>query len=213
MSNVYTKEQVLQAIARMAAAVSARKDYLTELDAAIGDADHGINLDRGFAAVRQKLALASDQDLGAALKTVGMTLVSTVGGASGPLYGSAFLYAGNAVAGRDELSWEDVVRMFSAAREAIVRRGGAQVGDKTMLDALAPVVEYLEGTLTGGPPPGVWECCADLAHQGQQATVPLLARKGRASFLKERSIGHPDPGATSCYYLIRAIAGGEESHE
>lgn len=213
MSAVHTLEQVRQAIARMAEAVAAQKDYLTELDAAIGDADHGINLERGFAAVRQKLAAAPEQDIGTLLKTVGMTLVSTVGGASGPLYGSAFLYAGNTAAGREELSWEDVVRMFSAAREAIVKRGGAQVGDKTMLDALAPVVEYLEGTLPDGPPPGVWERCAELAHQGQQATIPLLARKGRASFLKERSIGHPDPGATSCYYLIRAIAGGEGTRE
>lgn len=208
MSDAGATDRIIRMLAAMADAVAEHKDYLTELDAAIGDADHGLNLDRGFAAVRRKLDSLRDKDLGTILKTVGMTLVSTVGGASGPLYGSAFLYAGNAVAGKEELRPADVVQLFSAAQQAIVKRGNARVGDKTMLDTLAPVVSYLEETLsTDGPVrPIVWARCEELARRGMESTIPLVALKGRASFLKERSAGHADPGATSCYYLIRAIA-------
>jgi dihydroxyacetone kinase-like protein len=208
MANACTATEVIAAITRMADTVARHKDYLTELDSAIGDADHGINLDRGFAAARAKLPELEGQDIGAMLKAVGMTLVSTVGGASGPLYGSAFLYAGNFAAGKTELTLADLAQMWAAAEAAIVKRGGARVGDKTMLDALAPVAAYLaecsaDGTET---PAGLWAHCAERARQGMEATIPLMALKGRASFLKERSVGHADPGATSLYYLVRAIA-------
>ncbi|MCR4425139.1 MAG: dihydroxyacetone kinase subunit DhaL [Firmicutes bacterium] len=196
-------------IKAMAEAIRVNKDYLTELDAAIGDADHGVNMDRGFQAVLAKLdALTSDPPcVGTILSTVGMTLVSTVGGASGPLYGTAFLYAGNVVKGKDRVSLDDAIAMLEAALAGIKKRGGAEVGDKTMVDALEPAVAYLRG-------PGRNETslssalsnAAAKAREGMESTRPIMAVRGRASFLKERSIGHLDPGAVSCYLLLKTIA-------
>ncbi len=205
---VCNQKQVIAAIEAIGAMVSAQKDYLTDLDAKIGDADHGINLNRGFEAVLAKLPAVADQSIGDILKTVGMTLVSTVGGASGPLYGTAFMYAGNQAAGKVELTAHDVATMFQAALDGIIKRGHAEVGDKTMVDTLQPVVAFLQSAVTEDSLPWdeVMRQTVTVAKQGMESTVNLVALKGRASFLKERSLGHPDPGSVSCYLMIETIA-------
>lgn len=218
MEATFSREQLLQAIERMADAIDANRDRLTELDAAIGDADHGINMARGFAAVRQKLPTVVDKCIGTILKTVGMTLVSTVGGASGPLYGTAFMYAGNAVMGADSLTLGDIRRAATAAYEGIVKRGGAVRGDKTMLDALGPVLDCLnsdqaETALAAGGCTGLFVALVAEARRGTEATAAVAARRGRASFLGERSIGHIDPGAASMCLLIEALAGAGQPGE
>lgn len=190
---------------RYAAILQAEKEYLTALDSAIGDADHGINMDRGFQAVRGKLDGLADADIGTLFRTVGMTLVSTVGGAAGPLYGTFFLQLGGATAGRTEITPADLLAALEAGVTGIVRLGKAEPGDKTMLDALLPARDALRGAVEAGLP--VTEAvarAAAAAEEGMRATIPLVARKGRASYLGERSAGHQDPGATSSYYLFRA---------
>ncbi len=189
------------------AAIAENKEYLTELDSAIGDADHGINMNRGFQAVLAKLEGAGQgvqADVGALLKTVGMTLVSTVGGASGPLYGTLFLQMGSSAAGKPELSGEDWAAALAAGVAGVQRRGKAELGDKTMIDALVPAVEALRSSLAGGATAGeALHRSAEAAHDGMTATIPLVARKGRASYLGERSANHQDPGATSSWLLLR----------
>jgi len=190
-----------------AAAIAENKEYLTELDSAIGDADHGINMNRGMQAVLAKLE-GGDQgvqaDVGALLKTVGMTLVSTVGGASGPLYGTLFLQMGSSAAGKPELSEEDWADALAAGLAGVQRRGKAELGDKTMIDALVPAVEALRSSLAGGATAGeALHRSTEAAHDGMTATIPLVARKGRASYLGERSANHQDPGATSSWLLLR----------
>lgn len=193
-------------IRAMAAAITSHKDYLTELDAAIGDADHGVNMDRGFQSVLDRLPEVENQPPGEILKAVGMTLVSTVGGASGPLYGTAFMYAGNQAGAREDLSFEDVAAMFQAALDGILRRGKANVGDKTMVDTLAPVVQFLASNEARESPRAERVNRAlEVARDGMESTRDRMALKGRASFLKERSIGHLDPGAVSCYLLLEVI--------
>jgi dihydroxyacetone kinase-like protein len=192
-----TKQDILDWISDLAAVYDENRHYLTKLDSAIGDADHGINMDRGFKKVMEKLPDSADKDIGAILKAVGMTLVSTVGGASGPLYGTFFMRAGMAVDSKDELSSQDVVEMFEAALQGVVQRGKAVLEDKTMVDALTPAVEALSVGLTKA---------TDAAEAGMKATIPLVAKKGRASYLGERSAGHQDPGATSTYLLIKAAS-------
>jgi dihydroxyacetone kinase-like protein len=200
-------------LAAYAQALAANRDYLTALDSAIGDADHGANMDRGFQAVIAKLSAqngATDTagcDIGALLKTTGMTLVSTVGGASGPLYGTLFLQMGAATAGRSTLSLEDWVAAFASGVEGVTRRGKAARGDKTMLDTLVPALEALRGAQAEGfdRTGALWRA-AEAGRQGMLATMPLVARKGRASYLGERSAGHQDPGATSAYLLLQAAA-------
>lgn len=190
----------------MADAIMVHKDYLTELDAAIGDADHGINMERGFQSVMARLSELEDLPTGEMLKAVGMTLVSTVGGASGPLYGTAFLYAGNQAPAGKNLSFEDVTAMFQAALDGMVRRGKANIGDKTMVDTLAPVVQYLASDEARESNMGDRiDRALEIARDGMESTRDNMALKGRASFLKERSIGHLDPGAVSCYLLLEAI--------
>jgi dihydroxyacetone kinase-like protein len=190
-----------------AAAIAENKEYLTELDSAIGDADHGINMNRGFQAVLAKLeggAQGVQADVGALLKTVGMTLVSTVGGASGPLYGTLFLQMGSSAAGKPELSEEDWAAALAAGVAGVQRRGKAELGDKTMIDALVPAVEALRSSLAGGATAGeALHRSTEAAHDGMTATIPLVARKGRASYLGERSANHQDPGATSSWLLLR----------
>lgn len=199
-------EQVLKFIEMVAATVKEQRDYLTQLDSAIGDADHGINLDRGFSAVIAKLPTVADKDIGAILKTVGTTLVSTVGGASGPLYGTAFLRAGMATADRFELGPDDVVVALQAALEGIQARGKAQRGEKTMVDAIAPGIDALKEALAAGDDFGAaLRTSVEATRQGMEATTPMLATKGRASYLGERSIGHQDPGATSAYLIAQAM--------
>ncbi len=203
-----TTEQVLTWLERAGAVLRENRDYLTRLDSAIGDADHGINMDRGFTAVLQKLQGAGEQDIGAILKTVGTTLVSTVGGASGPLYGTAFLRAGMVLAGKSELQDSDVQKALEAALEGIVVRGKAQPGEKTIVDALQPAIEAFKSTLAAGEPLKVALAKAtERAEEGMKATIPMLAKKGRASYLGERSVGHQDPGATSTWLLLKTMGG------
>jgi dihydroxyacetone kinase-like protein len=174
------------------------------LDAAIGDADHGANMDRGFRAVMGKLPEVGDKDIGTILKTVGMTLLSTVGGAGGPLYGTFYLQAGMKTAGKMELSLDDWAVALEAALSGIVMRGKAEPGDKTMVDALTPAVQTLKKAMEDKLPlDQALQNSAEAARQGMLATTPLVARKGRASYLGERSAGHQDPGATSSYLLLK----------
>jgi len=202
-----SRDDALNWIKACAKVVTENRDYLTQLDAAIGDADHGANMDRGFKAVVNKLPEISDKDIGTIFKTVGMTLISTVGGAGGPLYGTFFLQAGMKTAGKMELSLEDWSTVMEAALSGIIMRGKAEPGDKTMVDALTPAMNSLKQALEKGVPLNeALTNSAEAARQGMEATIPLVARKGRASYLGERSAGHQDPGATSSYLILKAAA-------
>lgn len=202
-----TRAAILAWLTAYADAIATNKDYLTQLDASIGDADHGINMDRGFQAVLAKLPGAADQDLGALLKTVGMTLVSTVGGASGPLYGTFFLGMASAAAGKTELTLAEWTAALEAGIEGVLRRGKAALGDKTMVDSFIPALEALKAALAAGATDAdVLHRAEEAARRGMRDTIPLVARKGRASYLGERSAGHQDPGATSAHLLIKAAA-------
>ena len=187
--------------------ITENKDYLTELDSIIGDADHGANMHRGFQAVMTKLPGVQDKDIGAIFKTVGMTLLSTVGGAGGPLYSTLFIQAGNRLNGKMELTLSDWAEALEAANNGIVRLGKAEIGDKTMVDALTPAVQALqEASKDGKTLEEGLQMSVDAAKKGMESTIPLVARKGRASYLGERSAGHQDPGATSSYMLLKAAA-------
>lgn len=202
-----TTENIVRWIQQMAVVLHENRDYLTQLDSAIGDADHGINMDRGFKAVNDKLPGVAGTDIGSILKTVGTTLVSTVGGASGPLYGTAFLRAGMATAGKHELYEADVIGMLTAALEGIKARGKAQPGEKTMVDALTPALEAArEAEAQGAGLSALLKRAAEAAEVGVKATIPMLATKGRASYLGERSIGHQDPGATSSWLMLKTLS-------
>jgi dihydroxyacetone kinase-like protein len=186
---------------------AANKDRLTELDSAIGDADHGSNLDRGFSAVKSELDRIAPANMAAIFKTAAATLIKTVGGASGPLYGTFFLRAGAVCPDKPQLDAADLAAMFRAGIEGIVQRGKASLQDKTMVDALLPAMEAMESSMAAGAGiPEIFSRAADTAEQGMLATIPLQARKGRASYLGPRSVGHQDPGATSSYLLLRAAA-------
>jgi len=201
-------DDVLAWVRAFAAEAEANKEYLTQLDAAIGDGDHGINMNRGMSAVAGKLDdSAGDQDIGALLKTVGMTLVSTVGGAGGPLYGTLFLQMGTAASGKSELGPDDWAAALEAGIKGVQARGKAEPGDKTMLDSLLPGLEALRSALEGGASfEDALTASADAAGQGMRDTIPLVAKKGRASYLGERSAGHQDPGATSSHMLLETAA-------
>lgn len=203
---------VMAWLQRSASKLHEQRAYLTELDSPIGDADHGTNMDRGFTAVMAKLqGESAPTDIGAILKTVGATLVSTVGGASGPLYGTAFLRAGMALAGKDALEPGDVEAALNAALEGIKARGKAHAGEKTMIDALEPAIAAYSAAVSGGSDiAAALTAAADAAEEGMRATIPMLATKGRASYLGERSIGHQDPGATSTALLLRTMTSGGE---
>lgn len=190
-----------------AGVVAENKTYLTELDSAIGDADHGINMDRGFQAVVPKLEALPGDDIGAVCKTVGSTLISTVGGAGGPLYGTLFLQFGVAMSGHDIVTMTEWVAGLDAGIAGIQRLGKAEPGDKTMLDTLMPARDALKAALSAGKPPAeALQAAVAAAEEGMKATIPLVARKGRASYLGERSAGHQDPGATSSYLLLKTAA-------
>jgi dihydroxyacetone kinase-like protein len=194
-------------VRRFAALVAENKDYLTELDAAIGDADHGSNLDRGMTAAVAALDELGPTSAGPLFSKVGMTLVSTVGGASGPLFGTLFLRMGTSFGDVDSASPAQVAAALRAGLEGVEARGKAQPGDKTMYDALAPAVEALDKAVGEGT--DLTESLGrarDAAAEGCAATTPMLARKGRASYLGERSVGHQDPGATSVALLLQAAA-------
>lgn len=200
-------KQILQWLQQFATAIAQNKNYLTQLDAAIGDADHGINMDRGFKKVLTQLPNVATQDISSILKTVSMTLISSVGGASGPLYGTFFLRASSAVAGKQELSAEDMVNLLQAGLDGVLQRGKAQLGDKTMLDALSPAVATFAQVISEGrSTPEAMQQAVAAAEQGMKATIPMLAKKGRASYLGDRSINHQDPGATSVYLMLKSLS-------
>lgn len=200
-----SRDQTLEWIKAIAAVLSQNKDYLTELDSAIGDADHGANMDRGFKKVMEKFPEYADKDIGTVLKTVGMNLISTVGGAGGPLYGTFFLQMGMKTVGKMELTLEDWADALEAGVNGVIMRGKAELGDKTMVDALTPAVNELKQAVKENKVMQVaLQESAAAAKEGMLATIPLVARKGRASYLGERSAGHQDPGATSSYLILQA---------
>jgi phosphoenolpyruvate---glycerone phosphotransferase subunit DhaL len=188
---------------RFAGEMSEHRQELVRLDTAIGDGDHGTNMDRGMRKAVEKLDAEQQADVGAVLKTVAMALVSSVGGAAGPLYGTLFLQMGTALAGKEEVDLESYAAAWRKGAEGVQARGKAQPGDKTMLDALLPAVDALEKA--SDLDTGLREA-ADAAQSGMKDTIPMLARKGRASYLGERSQDHQDPGATSTYYLYQTAA-------
>jgi len=198
-----TRDAALDWMNRFAGEMSEHRAELVALDTAIGDGDHGTNMNRGMTKAVEKLAAAEQADPGAVLKTVAMALVSSVGGAAGPLYGTLFLQMGGALAGQDEVDLESYTAAWRKGVEGVQARGKAQPGDKTMVDALIPAVEALESAsdLQAG-----LRAATQAAEEGMKATTPLVARKGRASYLGERSKDHQDPGATSTYYLFKTAA-------
>lgn len=201
------RDQALEWISNVAQVIAENRDYLIQLDAAIGDADHGANMDRGFRAVVAKQAEMADKDIGTIFKTVGMTLLSTVGGAGGPLYGTFFLQAGMKTTGKMEMTLEDWTAALEAALNGVVMRGKAELGDKTMVDALTPAVNALKSGLAENVSIGeALRRSAAAAKEGMEGTIPMVARKGRASYLGERSADHQDPGATSSFLILKAAA-------
>jgi dihydroxyacetone kinase-like protein len=190
-----------------AVAMREQRDYLTQLDAAIGDADHGTNMDRGFTSVVAKLEELDDSTPpGKMLVTAGSTLVSTVGGASGPLWGTALRRAGRSIGDGESFDGAALALALEAALDGVVELGAARPGDKTMVDALQPAVRALRERVDGGASAAdALTAAREAAEEGMQATVPLQASKGRASYLGERSIGHQDPGATSTVFILRAL--------
>jgi phosphoenolpyruvate---glycerone phosphotransferase subunit DhaL len=199
-----TAADVVAALRFAAGVVQEHRDELVRLDQAIGDADHGENMRRGFTAVLSRLDTEELTTPGKALKLVATTLISTVGGAAGPLYGTAFLRAAAAVGEVEELDRDAVARALQGALDGVVARGKAVVGDKTMVDALTPAVAAAASV--DGSVAAVLSAAADAAAEGAESTVPMVARKGRASYLGERSAGHLDPGARSTALLLRAFA-------
>jgi len=202
-----TRDLLIDILKNIGEVIKENRQYLTDLDGAIGDGDHGINMNKGFKAVVEKLDTVKDKDCGAILKTTAMTLISTVGGASGPLYGTAFLKAAMAVNGKMELDNDDVIKMFDEGIKGIIMRGKAQRGEKTMLDALIPAYEELKKALENGTEIAeAFKKACSAAYDGVEYTKTIRATKGRASYLGDRSIGHQDPGATSSYLMIKTIA-------
>jgi dihydroxyacetone kinase-like protein len=198
-----TRDTTLDWIRRFADEMSEHRQELVRLDTAIGDGDHGTNMDRGMKKALERLNGSEPDDIGGVLRTVAMALVSSVGGAAGPLYGTLFLQMGGATAGRPELDLEGWAAAWRAGLQGVQTRGKAEPGDKTMVDALVPAVEALEqaSDLDAG-----LRAAAQAAEHGMRATIPMVARKGRASYLGERSRDHQDPGATSTYYLIKSAS-------
>jgi dihydroxyacetone kinase-like protein len=198
-----TRDTVLDWMRRFAGEMEEHRGELTRLDTAIGDGDHGTNMDRGMRKALERLDSADQADPGAVLKTVAMALVSSVGGAAGPLYGTLFLQMGGALAGNEEVDLAGYVGAWRKGLEGVQTRGKAEPGDKTMVDALAPAVEAMEGA---DDLDGALRAAVEAAERGMQATIPMVARRGRASYLGDRSKNHQDPGATSTYYLYRSAA-------
>ena len=201
-----SKQQILQWLENCNHVMSEQRDFLTQLDTEIGDGDHGLNMQRGFSKALEKVTTVSDKDIGTILKTVGMTLLSQVGGASGPLYGTLFIKGSQVANGKEQLTFEELVSVFKAGVEGIVARGRAELGDKTMCDVWLPLLGELAQADQSQPETILLKQAVEKAENFANATVPMTAKKGRASYLGERSIGHADPGATSSYYLIKALA-------
>ena len=203
-TNSLSTETVLRWLQNCADTYAQHKDELTQLDADIGDADHGANMNRGFHAVQGKLAELKDKDTGAIFKAVAMTLISTVGGASGPLYGTLFLQAAASTAGKTTLTHEEFVTALNAGLHGLMNRGKAVVGEKTMVDALVPALEALKPIANDSLSAALDRAVA-AARKGADSVIPLVAHKGRASYLGERSAGHKDPGAESSVLLLEAL--------
>jgi len=207
------QSRVLKWLETTAAVIEENRQYLTDLDSPIGDADHGINMDRGFKKILSKLSGVEDKDIGTILKTAGMALVTSVGGAAGPLYGTFLMDAGKAVVGKEELSDGDLVALLDAGLKGVIRIGKTNLEDKTMVDAIHPAVEALRKALADGKDAiEALHLMTDAAHKGMKDTIPMLAKKGRASYVGERSIGHQDPGATSSYLILKTLMETVESN-
>ncbi|ABN73190.1 dihydroxyacetone kinase subunit DhaL [Actinobacillus pleuropneumoniae] len=201
-----SKQQILQWLENCNQVMTEQRDFLTQLDTEIGDGDHGLNMQRGFSKALEKIATVSDKDIGTILKTVGMTLLSQVGGASGPLYGTLFIKGSQVANGKEQLTFEELVSIFKAGVEGIIARGRAEPGDKTLCDVWLPLLDELAQADHSQPEAVLLNQAVEKAENFAKATVPMTAKKGRASYLGERSVGHADPGATSSYYLIKALA-------
>ncbi|MDI9549160.1 MAG: dihydroxyacetone kinase subunit DhaL [Chloroflexota bacterium] len=209
MSQDITLAQFRRWLSLFAEQVQEQVDLLTELDAAIGDADHGANMQRGMRKVQERLQdpTATGGDIGSLFRSIAMTLISTVGGAAGPLFGAFFLRAAKDVDGTDAVSLEQLAAMFRSGLEGVQQRGKAQIEEKTMIDALQPAVEALEAAVAEGlDAAAALDRALEAARRGMLHTAELQASKGRASYLGPRSIGHQDPGATSAFYLIQSAA-------
>lgn len=200
-------KKVIEILSAIGAKIQEQKEFLTELDNVIGDGDHGINMARGFGEVEKKLPTLEGKDIGTILKTTGMTLVSTVGGASGPLYGTAFMKAGMAAAGKEEVGMEDFFAMLDIAVEGIKMRGKATTGEKTMLDAIVPSIEAMKAEYEASQDAKkAFAAGVKAAEDGVEYTKTIVATKGRACYVGERSIGHQDPGATSYTFMLTVIS-------
>jgi len=202
-----SRDAVLEWLKAFAVAIETQKDYLTQLDSEIGDADHGANMTRGLKACVEALPSVADKDIGSVFKAVGMKLISTVGGASGPLYGTLFLQMATTSNGKLELSLAEWVATLEAGINGVLTRGRANLGDKTMIDALSPALVALKTAAANGASLSeALRLSAEACAAGRDATIPLVAKKGRASYLGERSAGHQDPGATSSAIMLQTIA-------
>lgn len=201
------QQAIIDWLQKLATVFEENKDELTRLDSPIGDADHGTNMARGFNAVAEKIPTYSSKNISEILKDVGMTLVGTVGGSSGPLYGTMFLNMNTAVWDLETLTPAQIAKMFERGLEGVMQRGRAEPGEKTMVDALSPAVDALKSAVESEKSlADALQAATVAAETGMKATIPMEARKGRASYLGERSIGHQDPGATSIYLLVKAAS-------
>lgn len=199
-------KKVIEIIDKIIADVEEQKLFLTELDNVIGDGDHGINLARGFGAVKEVIGTFEGKDIGAILKMIGMKLVSTVGGASGPLYGTAFMKSGAYLNGKMEMNMEDFIGMLGVAIDGVQARGKAVKGEKTMLDAMIPALDAIKASYEEDKDAKkALDAGVAAAEEGIEYTKTIIATKGRASYLGERSIGHQDPGATSFTLMLKAV--------
>lgn len=204
-----TCNEVKDILCEISSIIDRKKLYLSELDAAIGDGDHGLNLSKGFKAVEEKIKNVSDDNIGNVLKISGMVLVSTVGGAAGPLYGTAFMKGADAVNNKSSIDMSDFLNILTEALSGIKMRGKSTEGEKTMIDTLSPVINQLRHDLDEGKDTNaIMESMKDTARKGMESTRDIIATKGRARYLKDRSIGHKDPGATSMYYILDTICEG-----
>ncbi|CUY18325.1 PTS-dependent dihydroxyacetone kinase%2C ADP-binding subunit dhaL [Serratia marcescens] len=202
-----TKQQVVDWLMRCGEVFSRERDFLTRLDTEIGDADHGLNMNRGFNKVVEKLPSVADKDIGFILKNTGMTLLSSVGGASGPLFGTFFIRAAQAANAKQSLDLAELQQMMQEGVEGVVMRGKAEPGDKTMCDVWWPVVDSLgQSAQQNLSVSEALQRAADSAERAVESTITMQARKGRASYLGERSIGHQDPGATSVMLMMKTLA-------
>ena len=207
MNETITTPQMLQALETMCETIENEKEYLSELDGAIGDGDHGVNMAKCFREVKKKLAESSAEDVGALFKDVGMVVLNSVGGAMGALYGTFFLKLSQESAGKSEVNLSDLVAMLQTGEQGILDIGKAKLGDKTLIDTLSPAVRAIESAEKEGKSlTGALADFEQAAKQGMESTTDMLAKMGRSSRLGERTIGHQDAGATSCYFILRSLA-------